>query len=470
MDVSDVTLRGRPRRPRSRGESRCRCRGDPSRARGRRPLATTQVEAVEARTLLSSAVLTPAIEYARQTGDGRRRRPHDLRRADRRRHRRPQIRTAYGFAGPDVRRRHAVAADGAGQTIAIVDAYNDPNIQGRPEGVRRPVRRRRPGQLQGREPDRRQRPADHRRQLGRRDRPWTWSGPTPSPPGPTSCWSRPAATTPTTCWPAVNYARSVRRRVGRVHELGRQRVRERVRRRRVRASRRPYDATFTTPTGHQGVTFVSAAGDTGQQDGVQWPASSPNVVSVGGTAWTLNADELDRHRDRLVRHQQRVQHRRDRADLPTGDGQRPPASGAWPTWPTSGDPDYGFAVYDSLAETSDGHDLRRLAGGRRDQRRLAPVGGPDRHRRPGPHAGRHRPRSTAPPRPCPTCTTCTPRPTNATGYAAYTTTSTTSPAAEAGTVHIPRGGQGGFGGFGRPTPPPPVTTWSPAWARPRPPP
>lgn len=45
-----------------------------------------------------------------------------------------------------------------------------------------------------------------------------------------------------------------------------------------------YDSYFTTPTGHQGVTFIAAAGDSGVYSGVQWPASSPNVVSVGGTS------------------------------------------------------------------------------------------------------------------------------------------------------------------------------------------
>ncbi len=47
-----------------------------------------------------------------------------------------------------------------------------------------------------------------------------------------------------------------------------------------------YDSYFTTPAGHQGVTFVAASGDSGSQSGVEWPASSPNVLSVGGT--TLN--------------------------------------------------------------------------------------------------------------------------------------------------------------------------------------
>jgi subtilase family serine protease len=45
-----------------------------------------------------------------------------------------------------------------------------------------------------------------------------------------------------------------------------------------------YDSYFTTPADHQGVTFVAAAGDSGAVSGVQWPASSPNVLSVGGTS------------------------------------------------------------------------------------------------------------------------------------------------------------------------------------------
>jgi subtilase family serine protease len=47
-----------------------------------------------------------------------------------------------------------------------------------------------------------------------------------------------------------------------------------------------YDSHFTTPSGHTPITFIASAGDSG---GVtQWPAVSPNVVSVGGTS--LNVD------------------------------------------------------------------------------------------------------------------------------------------------------------------------------------
>ena len=61
------------------------------------------------------------------------------------------------------------------------------------------------------------------------------------------------------------------------------------------------DSTFVTPAGHQGVTFVAASGDSGgfapdntgqptTTPGVLYPASSPNVVAVGGTTLNLNPD------------------------------------------------------------------------------------------------------------------------------------------------------------------------------------
>ena len=43
-----------------------------------------------------------------------------------------------------------------------------------------------------------------------------------------------------------------------------------------------YDQYFTTPQGHRGVTFVASAGDSGAQ--AVWPAISPGVIAVGGTS------------------------------------------------------------------------------------------------------------------------------------------------------------------------------------------
>jgi hypothetical protein len=48
------------------------------------------------------------------------------------------------------------------------------------------------------------------------------------------------------------------------------------------------DTDFTTPANHQGVTFVTSAGDNG--DVLQYPSTSPNVISVGGTTLTINDD------------------------------------------------------------------------------------------------------------------------------------------------------------------------------------
>jgi len=46
------------------------------------------------------------------------------------------------------------------------------------------------------------------------------------------------------------------------------------------------DSYFTTPSGHTGITFLAASGDSGAP--VCYPASSPNVVAVGGTSLALS--------------------------------------------------------------------------------------------------------------------------------------------------------------------------------------
>jgi subtilase family serine protease len=49
-----------------------------------------------------------------------------------------------------------------------------------------------------------------------------------------------------------------------------------------------FDYHFTTPAGHQGVTFVAASGDDGSWYGPEWPSVSSNVLSVGGTNLSLS--------------------------------------------------------------------------------------------------------------------------------------------------------------------------------------
>ncbi len=52
------------------------------------------------------------------------------------------------------------------------------------------------------------------------------------------------------------------------------------------SSETSYDSDFTTPAGHTGVSFFVSSGDDGAP--ASYPATSPNVVSVGGTSLYLN--------------------------------------------------------------------------------------------------------------------------------------------------------------------------------------
>ncbi len=64
-----------------------------------------------------------------------------------------------------------------------------------------------------------------------------------------------------------------------------------------------FDSYFTTPSGHAGVTFIAASGDNGV---VEYPSASPNVLAVGGTTLNLSSagayqfrDSVDEQRRRL---------------------------------------------------------------------------------------------------------------------------------------------------------------------------
>lgn len=55
------------------------------------------------------------------------------------------------------------------------------------------------------------------------------------------------------------------------------------------SSETSYDNYFTTPTGHQGITFVASSGDAGSAGAPEYPSVSPNVLAVGGTQLTTDA-------------------------------------------------------------------------------------------------------------------------------------------------------------------------------------
>jgi hypothetical protein len=54
------------------------------------------------------------------------------------------------------------------------------------------------------------------------------------------------------------------------------------------ASETAFDSHFQTPTGHAGVTFLAASGDNGPANGPDYPSSSQRVVAVGGTTLTTD--------------------------------------------------------------------------------------------------------------------------------------------------------------------------------------
>ena len=51
-----------------------------------------------------------------------------------------------------------------------------------------------------------------------------------------------------------------------------------------------YNSVFTTPAGHEDVTYVAASGDSGAADGPEYPSVSPDVLAVGGTTLTVSSD------------------------------------------------------------------------------------------------------------------------------------------------------------------------------------
>jgi subtilase family serine protease len=109
-----------------------------------------------------------------------------------------------------------------------------------------------------------------------------------------------------------------------------------------------YDPYFTTPQGHQGVTFVAAAGDSGASGGVEWPASSPNVLSVGGTSLYVQDDSGSYYTESSWSGTSggfsEVEVEPSYQDSVQSTGVRTTPDVAY-----DADPNTGFAVYDSLA-------------------------------------------------------------------------------------------------------------------------
>ena len=183
-----------------------------------------------------------------------------------------QILHAYGFDSVSF---SGVTANGAGETIAIVDAYDDPNI----------AKDLRQFDLQFGLPD----PVFTKvNQTGGASAPpantgWAseialdveWAHAIA--PGASILLVEAKSNSMTDLMTAVSYARSQTGVVAVSMSWGGGEF----------SSESTYDSYFTTPTGHAGVAFFASSGDAGAP--VSYPAVSPNVVSVGGTSLRLNS-------------------------------------------------------------------------------------------------------------------------------------------------------------------------------------
>jgi subtilase family serine protease len=58
------------------------------------------------------------------------------------------------------------------------------------------------------------------------------------------------------------------------------------------------NSVFTTPPGHVGITFLAASGDSGAAGGAEWPSVAPEVLAVGGT--TLLTSRFGGYLDELA--------------------------------------------------------------------------------------------------------------------------------------------------------------------------
>ena len=226
-----------------------------------------------------------------------------------------QIRQAYGFDNITFL-NGAVAGDGAGTTIAIVDAYDDPTIANdlrqfdRQFGMADPmltkVNESGARFAAGRRPQ-----LDHGDRIGRRV-------------GPRRC-------------PGGQISGRGQQRFARATCLPRSTTPGRYRVVAVSMSwgggdslaRPPIDSYFTTPAGHIGVAFVAASGDSGAPT-----ATRPHPTSLPSAARRLSLTKAITERIGLERQRRRNQQLRVPAWLSEGIVTQSAPAAPTPTWPT----------------------------------------------------------------------------------------------------------------------------------------
>jgi subtilase family serine protease len=222
-------------------------------------------EGLETRVLLSGTVVTPNILVSPLV-TGSTSAPYTP----------AQIATAYGFNG--LKLSNGSGGTGAGQTIAIVDAYNDPNISGDLKtfdsefGIAGVPSLKVVNESGGSSLPSTNSTWDTEISL---DVEWSHA----MAPGANILLVEANSANLGDLLNAVNYARDASGVSVVSMSWGTSEF----------SSETAYDSYFTTPSGHQGVTFIASSGDEGSDDGPEWPATSPNVLSVGGTTLKISS-------------------------------------------------------------------------------------------------------------------------------------------------------------------------------------
>ncbi|MEI7861967.1 MAG: fibronectin type III domain-containing protein [Planctomycetota bacterium] len=324
-------LLGQPKQPRGRSARRPRSLS----------LERIGIDQLEARQMLSVSPWTPAAETAEQ-GIVNVATPHFLRASaggtagplgmpGPTGYSPSLIRHAYGF---DAISFGSVAANGAGTTIAIVDAFDNPNIESDLKqfdlafGLPAPPSFIKVNQFGGSTM-----PAVDKLWASETALDVEWAHAIA--PGASILLVEAASDSMSDLIAAVDYARSAPGVIAVSMSWGSSEFR----------GESTFDATFTTPSGHGGVAFFASSGDSGAP--ASYPSASPNCVSVGGTSLSISSGKYlsesgwSGSGGGISRYESQPAYQ-------TGTVTQSTTMRGNPDVAYNSDPDTGFPVYDSL--------------------------------------------------------------------------------------------------------------------------
>jgi Bacterial Ig-like domain (group 3) len=188
-----------------------------------------------------------------------------------------KIRQAYGFNQVTFQ-NGTVAGDGRGETIAIIDAYDQPNIASNlatfdaTYGIAAPPSFQKVNEYGGGALPTASASWGVEESL---DVEWAHA----MAPGANILLVEASSATITDLLNAVNYARNLPGVAAVSMSFGGGEF----------SSESALDSYFTTPAGHSGVAFIASSGDSGSSGAPEWPSVSANVLAIGGTQLTTDS-------------------------------------------------------------------------------------------------------------------------------------------------------------------------------------